>query len=497
MLTLSAYFFYKAYGATASDTKKYEVIAVLFCAFAALTSYLGLFAFGILMLYALHKTLSTKRVLFLGALALVVIAPWYLRNLVLLQNPIYPFFGLGNYLDPLLWSSTTQHFHQYTLLPLYRLTSVVSEVGAVLLAIGIVFFTIYKPKQKFWIALPLYLLFISIAIMAYHVAFPRYILISLPVLAVVFSALLKMIPHRHRLPQVASAIFIVVVVLVSAVMLPYTGSIKPPRELGEDKGHYSWVLEEGDAWQWINQNTPTNAKIATFDIKQYYIDRAVFALDGKESAALYHVGTIEEGIKFLQDNGVGYILSVPWASPLDNRLPPAYTWCILSRYFGDPAYLPPVFVGRNGTAVYQVGHLDEATMNQAFIEKDLVTPIKQVSVNLTVINTTSPSMGKCYVPIPVDYRNGTLAAFVNSSKPVDLEFWNGLILTDTVDPASENFMIAKSPYANATSTGPYSFQWHIDKAGYFTIRVINKEETFQDPFIVTINIMFYNSWDLK
>jgi hypothetical protein len=281
-------------------------------------------------------------------------------------------------------------------------------------------------------------------------------------------------------------------------MLPYTDSIKPQREAGENKWQYlARVLEEGDAWQWINQNTPANTKIATFDIKQYYLNRAVFALDGNESAPLYHMSIIQEGIKFLQDSGVGYVLSVPWASPMDSRLPPAYTWCILTRYLGDPEYLPPVFVGRNGTTVYHVGPLEEATMNQAFAQKGMVTPTKHVTFNVTITNNTFPSKGKCYLPIPVDYRTGTITVSVNSTKPVDLELWNGLILTDKIDSASENFMIAKSPYANATSIEPFSFQWHIDKAGYFTIRVIDKEEIFQGGFNVTLNVVFYNSWDLE
>jgi len=35
-----------------------------------------------------------------------------------------------------------------------------------------------------------------------------------------------------------------------------------------------------------------------------------------------------------------------------------------------------------------------------------------------------------------------------------------------------------------------SFSRYIEKAGYFTIRVVDKEETFQGPFNVTVNVLF-------
>lgn len=159
--------------------------------------------------------------------------------------------------------------------------------------------------------------------------------------------------------------------------------------------------------------------------------------------------------------------------------------------------MPPVFVGKNGATVYHIGPLNETIIEQTFAQKGLVAPIKHVSINVTVSNNTSPSMGQCYLSIPVDYRKGNITVSTNSSKPVDLEFWNELILTDNIEPKSENFMIAKSPYANASSIGPYSFQWCIDKAGYFTIRVIDKETAFLRAFNVPLEITFSNFWNLE
>ena len=110
MLTSCAYFFYRAYISSPEDAKKYEAIGAVFCGFAALTSYIGLAAFGIPLLYAVHKRVSLRRAVCLVAFAFVLVAPWYLRNIALLGNPFYPFFGVGNYLDQSLLTSTTQHF---------------------------------------------------------------------------------------------------------------------------------------------------------------------------------------------------------------------------------------------------------------------------------------------------------------------------------------------------------------------------------------------------
>jgi len=476
LLTLAAFFFCKAYMSNSSDAKKYEIIGALFCGFAALTSYIGLFGFGILLLYAVIKKSSVKRVALLTALALVVLLTWYARNLVLLGNPVFPFFGIGKYLDPLLRSSTVQHFQHYLKVYPFGLMSTIAKVGVGVLAVGIGYFTFSKRKD-FRLVLPLYFLLICASVMALHVAFTRYIIVALPVLAIFFAAPFRCIPKKRGLTLVASAVLIVVIVLSSAMVLPYVNTVKPPSQTGEDKWQYiSRIYEEGDAWQWINQNTPVNAKIATFDIKQYYINRTVFSLDGNESAPLYHMSTIQDALQFLQDNGVGYILSVPWASPTDNRLPPAYNWCPLTKYLGDPDYLPPLYVGQNGTTIYHVGPLDEQTVSQAFAQRGMVTPTKHATFNMTISNAAYPFMSDIYLPIPVDYRNQTITVSVNSSKPLDLELRNEL-------------------FPDNIASGNTTLTWLIDRAGYFTIRVIDNEGILQEPFTVTLNLTFYDSYN--
>jgi hypothetical protein len=210
--------------------------------------------------------------------------------------------------------------------------------------------------------------------------------------------------------------------------------------------------------------------------------------------------TIEESVDFLKENNVTYILSVPWAAPLDLRMPPAYKWCVLTRYLGDPQYLPPVYVGSKGAAVYHVGALEEETAYASFTQEDLAPPIKQLTVNVTVTNATSPASGKFHMPVPVDYREGLMMVSVNSSKHlVSAELWQGIIPEVVTNPSGTYVPLVQWPVQPAGGAGfeNPSFVWRIDKWGYFTFFVINQEETYEESFNVTVNIRVYNYWDIQ
>ena len=514
MLTLSAFFFFKAYDSKGDDAKKYEIVGTLFCCFAALTSYIGLFSFGLLLLYAINSKLSLKRFASLFTLALLVAIPWYARNLVLLGNPIYPFFGIGKYLDPFLRDSTVQHFQGYTTVPLFFWLSIFGKIGIGILVVvisylafsgrknPIMFFPSYLRKNignnipnylqsSFLIILPSYLFLVGLVLMTMHIPFPRYLLIAFPCSVVVFSAAVKSLFNMQKGARVIAVGLILVVAVSSVLILPYMNYSKPVARFGDDKWSYlTHVFEEADAWDWINNNTntPTNARIATFDIKEYYVERDVMVLDGNESAPLYVPGiSIEEAMTFLHKERIEYVLSVPWASIGDTRMPNAYNSSVLSGYLGDSRYLPPVYVGANGTTVYHVGPVDERTLYDLFAQKEFVKfipPIKHVVVNLTVTNNTYPNL---YVPIPVDYREGNITFSVNSTQLV-VELWAGLYPAEKIFPSS---LVTATPQREA--------EWHIDRAGYFTFtfQPIDGEKFLIENSSITLDLRFYNAWELK
>ena len=501
MATIAAFFFFKANNSNDNDRKKFEIVATVFCCFAALISYTGLFCFGLLLLYSIKRKVSSKRVTWLAVLASPIVLPWYIRNFLLLGNPIYPFLGIGNYLDPMLLNSTTQHFLTWSQVPFLDWISISCKIGAVILFLAVVGLTFDKRKQ-----LPLifscYLLFVGVVIMAVHIPFIRYLLIALPALAVIISGSVKSLLSKDKLVERTTAVILISLILVSSVAtIPCINSFKPTSRQGDDKWSYlDQVFAEADAWMWINENTPTDARIATYDIKEYYIERDVVSLDGSEAAPLYEMDTVEECIDFLEERNVTYILSVPWAAPLSNQMPPAYEWCILTRYLGDPRYLPPAYVGLNGTAVYHVGTLEEDIVYAAFAQEDFAPPMKHVTVNLTVTNSTDLASGKFYMPIPVDYKGGLMVASVNSSKHlVSVELWKGIITEVVTSPSGTYRPLEQWPIQSANSAGVEnpSFVWQINTCGYFTFFVVDQGETFEESFNVTVDINFYNYWDIQ
>ncbi len=527
MLTLSAFFFFKAYESKSDNVKKYEIAGTLLGCFAALTSYIGLFSFGLLLIYAIDAKVSLKRFASLITLAVLVTIPWYARNTVLLGNPIYPFFGIGKYLDSFLRNSTVQHFQGYSTVGIFFWLSIFGKLGIGILGVLIAYLTFSSRKNpfivlpsylkrslsdsipsylqsKFLIILPSYLFLAGLTLMTMHIPFPRYLIIAFPCSAVVFSAAVKSRLNVRNFTRAIAVGLLFVVAISSVLILPYMNYSKPPARLGDNKWSYlTHVYEEADAWEWINNNTSTDARIATFDIKEYYIERDVMPLDGNESAPLYRMDSIEKAMSFLYESRIAYILSVPWASPPDTRMPNAYNLSVLTRYLGVSRDLPPLYVGQNGTAIYNVGSVSEEKIYEYFAQEGpegFVPPLEHQTVNLTVANNA----GKLYLAIPVDYRAGRLNITVlstNSTNGVDVELWVGQIPRSLVlEPEVEIPKPSRGYiFVNSTRSDPknLSFEWtYIDKAGYFTLQIKDKDTASTDHFNVTLGLEFSNCWEL-
>ncbi|MEM2144832.1 MAG: hypothetical protein QW279_05695, partial [Candidatus Jordarchaeaceae archaeon] len=492
MWALSTYFFFKAYSLDGLEAKKCEAIGTLFCGFSSLTSYIGLLSLGTLALYAIYRKISLKRLIGLATLALFVLFPWYLRNLLLLGNPLFPFFGFGINLDPLLMTSTLQHFQSWLRgsLALINLFSIIACVASSAI-LYILFFSRQKNKHKFAVCLALYSLVACALVMLFHVPFLRYLSFALPIFSTIISLWIQSSFKRDLAERSIATTFIILAVTLSIATVPYLNIIKPMYAATSKWEYLTQFYEDADAWKWINENTPLNARIATFEIREYYIERDVMLLDGYTAAPLYRTENIEDAINHLRKQNVTHILSVSWASPMDARMPPAYKWCVLTRYLGDPQYLPPVYVSSNGAAVYHVGPVDEDVLHENFLQKGLVPPLKHLQTNITITNQTSPPSGRIHIPIPFDYREGLAVISTNSyEQPVYIELWEGII-TETL--SSGYGLIGRWPATRAPVRNP-SFVWEINKAGYLTI-LITAPESIKEDFNITVTMDFYNYWD--
>jgi hypothetical protein len=147
-----------------------------------------------------------------------------------------------------------------------------------------------------------------------------------------------------------------------------------------------------------------------------------------------------------------------------------------------------------------VGPIEEEIVYASFAEKDFAPPIKQLKINVTVTNSTVPASGKIHIPIPVDYREGLMTASVNSSKHlVSVELWKGIIPEVVTNPSGTYRPLKQwsSQAASSPSVENHSFGWQINKWGYFTFFVVDQEEIFKESFNVTVDMRFYNYWDMQ
>jgi hypothetical protein len=286
--------------------------------------------------------------------------------------------------------------------------------------------------------------------------------------------------------------------LVSSItVVPYLKEVIKPTYCARNKWEYlAQLYEDADAWKWINENTPQNARIATYEIRHYYIEREVILLDGYAAAPIYKTNNIEEAINYLREQNISYILSATWASPMDTRIPPAYKKCVLTRHLGDIRYLPPVYVSQSGTAVYHVGPLQEDRLFKEFSDKGLIPPLKRLKINVTITGWTTPHSGKFHIPIPLDYREGLMMVFINSyGHSLYVKLLKGIVLEDETNLEGGVELIKEwPPDSTYNSVVNPSFAWEIDRAGYLTF-FIATPETSSVNFNVTVCIDFYNYWD--
>ncbi|RLF13482.1 MAG: hypothetical protein DRJ97_07970, partial [Thermoprotei archaeon] len=199
--TSSLYFLLKSYEAGKSTelTEIYETLSSIFAGFASLISYLGLSCICLLLIYSLHVRLRPSRAIKLTLLAALIASPWYIRNLVLLGNPVYPFLGVGIRINSLLWRSSTLHFSNYrTMWHVMDLLGLLLQpykwrehLGAVILlsmtAYPAVHLRLLGRRKGLYLSLYAYTLTMFLAIFLFHALFGRYLLIFTPLYAILLA----------------------------------------------------------------------------------------------------------------------------------------------------------------------------------------------------------------------------------------------------------------------------------------------------------------------
>jgi hypothetical protein len=227
---------------------------------------------------------------------------------------------------------------------------------------------------------------------------------------------------------------------------------------------------DAEAWRWINENTRPDEKIATFDIRYYYIERDVLPLDGSAASKLYGV-SIDEDVRLLQELGVKYIFSTSWASPMSYITPPAYYALPLTKFLGDPKWFPVVF-SRYSSAVYHVGPLNISELIEEAFRRREILPILNENISFT-LNRNDFSDGLCIlnIHIPADYH-GRIILEVKTR--TDHEIYIAII--KGVNPENGRAPMVESKGRNPSLSwlvmgGAYSIIFKVDDADAARISV--------------------------
>jgi len=155
--------------------------------------------------------------------------------------------------------------------------------------------------------------------------------------------------------------------------------------------------------------------------------------------------------------------------------------------------LPPVYVGINGTAVYHVGPMKEEDVFKSFSREGFYPPIN-LTINLTI---TEEKYSGLYLPFPVDYRGGNISLLARSTRSVDIQLWADRIPSEEFANASNassfEFPIVEcSIQSGNSSNSGSSFGWKIDRAGYFTLLIVDNEHTLAEDFDVSLDVRFFS-----
>ena len=405
---------------------------------AFLSHFYGLLAvLPALAVLAIHGARHWRGALVFVGSAFLVASPWFLRNLILLGDPLYPlgsppFQGKG-LIEP-FWSASKGGIKNAALgywggptspaLTLRQFTT--SLFDRQVLVTGAYFGLWFG--FALWRRLPraAYLaVFLAGAIMALLLPGWYWLRALVPIIAVgalLTAALLASLVAsvRDRLTRhdlviditritvygaVAAAIVVSAVFGLSLAVAgpeqrtmaarPGDEVVRSVRNWGADRNQL-WFAFSGDLlmWEWLNEHLIRGDRFATLEIRTYYLEHpeSAFYLDGIEAVPLVrltHPAAIE---RFLAERGIRYVAIPSWAHP--GPLP-------LFRLLGSdrfPAVAAfPVGQSENPSVVYSVGPVeDEVRIGFAAASQVLAPPLDQRSVTFPAGDVGS----RIFVPAP-------------------------------------------------------------------------------------------------
>lgn len=461
-----------------TDNKISLYVSVVFLGFACLTSYLALASFLFLVVAFIKKRFSFKLLVQSFVIPGLLALPPLLRNFYYTGNPLFPLFGIGRQLENPLWASNTSHFETQTVYAGLSVTSpfsildfLMNRISSVrpllplLIVIGVLFLLFVRPKttEKKWLSV---WFLASVFIFLVRPTFDRYLLIYIPIYASFFAWLLykseefssQWFKYSLQVALAASLSIVAVGILITGPMM-VASHVRQFPEQPLDQWAYvrQFYPHDTPCWRWLNEHVPPDAYVATYDIRYYYIDKKIFALDGIEALPLYSMSD-EEALAFLKEHKVAYWFSSRWTSPADATCPRAYFDNPLTDNFGSDM-LPMVFISGQ-SAVYAVGK-QRVPYQEILDEDNVLYPVHEYTYKF--------DQGKMvYFDIPGDFHKKTI--ILQFSRPVKVSLYMG--------HAASRFLLGE--LIESTNTAELGILAH---AGKYTLYIESEE-----PFTITVII---------
>jgi hypothetical protein len=348
--------------------------------FGLVVVVIGVLAFFIFRRWRTRYDLRCMAVYLGGTLA--VVGPWYLRNAVLLGDPIYPLLSPPLHAKGLIqpiWNDSQAEIRNNALGQ--WLTTPVKHIGlglrlrelesalfnrnllpiGVLLAILAGLWLARKGERRALFLLISVCLLIGVQLVpgwywwrALVPAMPVAAMLGARGIALLNGAtraassraqLRRWSPRRWRLGG-ATLAALALVASCSGVAVAIIGPDNPTwatglvssenlmqgvDDMGSNSATLNYVFQGGDqSWNWLNRHLPSGGRVATLDVRNYYFARPseLFYLDGIEAAPLLTLRRTTSILSFLRARDVRYVYSPSWAvqpgaaqQPLERALP--------------------------------------------------------------------------------------------------------------------------------------------------------------------------------
>lgn len=373
-----------------TGNKQYLIPSSIFVGFSLLTSYMAIYylAFFILCLIGMAylKRIDLKYVLYILLIISLIGSVWYIRNFLLLGDPVYPLgyriFDGKNIDSELLYytiihlkrDSGFLHCDDYLCRLISSLAYIILDwrISSPLILLFLLgSFLVIIEKRYYHLFIILWPFLFIIFLPAQDWFWARYLIPALSSMSVIIpEALFKLVnmPTLIRIKPKFKMFIPISILLFPSIIFSITGANQFYCFSDKDNCIYNLIHpgfkeevlkrayeKDYECWIWINENLHKDEMVATFDPKIYYFkyDRNVFPLDGWGARGLYNIDNPEHILEYLNQRNVRYIMMINHIQ--NESLPYQYFLLPLTKHLNS-TFFPMIFhsLDRNCT-IYEIG----------------------------------------------------------------------------------------------------------------------------------------------